>query len=411
MTNIANLERQILSAAITDKEASKSLERFNVIDDLSPEGKQVLKGVFDYYERDTNITVVDRDILSSSILRGVGNPKHQELFSLYLSRIPTTCSVPNVLGEIQELHRIRAGQKLASSLAMGESVQKVQPLIEEYQSFERHVAGADPLDGVNVAMSPEELVRDNFARENLIELVPKALNDRASGGVMRGDHLVIFACTEIGKTLFAVNLVCGFLRQGLRVHYVGNEEPVARVTMRVMNNLSGGVRSVIEKNASSQNLKRKLQENGYAGFSAKDYSPGTISEIERVTTALETDVLIIDQLRNLEVGGETRVNQLEKAATGARNIAKKQGILVVSLTQAGDSADGKPILGRGDVDYSNVGIPGQADMLIGIGANEEMEACNMRCVSFPKNKNGSHEPFYIQLIPELSKVEETTKDG
>ena len=315
-------------------------------------------------------------------------------------------SGPNVLRTVCALKKERAGQRLAAALATNKSNGEITPLIEAYQGYDE-VTTTDPLEGVHTGWDPTDLVRDHFDRKNLIRLVPDSLNDRATGGAMRGDHLVIFACTEIGKTLFAVNLTCGFLSQGLKVLYAGNEEPIARIDMRVMNNISGGSRQRIEEGHGSTQLRKVLKEGGYEHFSCKGFSPGSIQEITSVVEALGPDVVIIDQLRNLETGGENRVNSLEKAATGARNLAKAKEILVISLTQAGDSADGKAILGRGDVDFSNVGIPGQADMLIGIGATEEMEGINMRCISFPKNKNGPHTPFYVTIIPELSQVTES----
>ena len=99
--------------------------------------------------------------------------------------------------------------------------------------------------------------------------------------------------------------------------------------------------------------------------------------------------------------------QLEKAATEARNLAKSRRVLVVSVTQAGDSATGKAVLGRGDVDSSNVGIPGQVDLMIGVGATSEQEKNNVRVLSFPKNKlSGRHEHFMINIDPLTSRVVE-----
>ena len=102
---------------------------------------------------------------------------------------------------------------------------------------------------------------------------------------------------------------------------------------------------------------------------------------------------------------ESRTQALEKAATEARNLARRRNIPVVSVTQAGDSASGRAILDRGDIDSSNVGIPGQADLMIGIGATGEMENQNMRTLSFPKNKlSGKHTPISVAIDPLLSKV-------
>jgi len=99
-----------------------------------------------------------------------------------------------------------------------------------------------------------------------------------------------------------------------------------------------------------------------------------------------------------------RVIQLEQAATFARNMAKKYNIVVISVTQAGDSASGKASLEMGDVDFSNTGIPAQADVMLGIGMTSDMESSGQRVFSLPKNKiTGRHESWPVRLVPSYSR--------
>ena len=114
---------------------------------------------------------------------------------------------------------------------------------------------------------------------------------------------------------------------------------------------------------------------------------------------------MLDQLRNLNMGQENYVLKLEEAATQARTWAKKYSCVVVSVTQAGDSASGKAVLDLGDVDYSNTGIPAQADVMIGIGASEAQRQAGEVMISLPKNKvSGCHEWFACTTEPHLSKI-------
>ena len=79
--------------------------------------------------------------------------------------------------------------------------------------------------------------------------------------------------------------------------------------------------------------------------------------------------------------------------------------MVVSVTQAGDSAEGKAVLDMGDVDYSNTGIPSQADVMVGIGANKTHKEQGEVVFSLPKNKvSGIHEYFACGAQPHLSKI-------
>jgi hypothetical protein len=67
---------------------------------------------------------------------------------------------------------------------------------------------------------------------------------------------------------------------------------------------------------------------------------------------------------------------------------------MVSLTQAGNSATDKAVVEISDIDSSKVGIPAQGDLIIAIGADQQMKASGVRIINLPKNKlSGKHEFF------------------
>jgi hypothetical protein len=212
----------------------------------------------------------------------------------------------------------------------------------------------------------------------------------------------------MGKTLVLINMVAGFTKQGLRTLYVGNEDPVADLQMRYINRITGRTKDqVLSDPTGTQAI---LEKRNYQNVIFAPLAPGTFPKIRRLVEKYKPHVVVLDQLRNLDVDSENRTQALEKAATEARNLAKGMGVLVVSVSQASDSASGKRILTRGDVDSSNVGIPGQADVMIGIGATEEDEQHNRRTFSFPKNKiSGKHGGIMVEIIPQLSMVKEQEK--
>jgi hypothetical protein len=95
------------------------------------------------------------------------------------------------------------------------------------------------------------------------------------------------------------------------------------------------------------------------------------------------------------------------AATAMRNIGKRHSVLVISVTQAGDSADQKKVLGMGDIDFSNTGIPAQADLMLGMGVDDQLERDNARMLATPKNKiGGSHVHFLVRINPTISRIED-----
>jgi hypothetical protein len=199
-------------------------------------------------------------------------------------------------------------------------------------------------------------------------------------------------------------MTAGFLRQGLKVLYVGNEDPAADILMRLISRLSKMTKQQIMENP--EEAEKRAFDKGYGNIVVAALSPGNFFEIRKLVDKYNPDVVILDQLRNLEVNSENRVLQLEKSAQEARNLAKRYNVVVVSVTQAGDSAEGVAILGRSDVDFSKTGIPATLDLMIGIGADNAMEKHGLRTISLCKNKlSGNHEHFTVSINPQLGTVE------
>jgi hypothetical protein len=195
----------------------------------------------------------------------------------------------------------------------------------------------------------------------------------------------------------------GFLRQGLKVMYGCNEDPQDTMLLRLFYRLSGMTKEEITKDP--QRASALADKAGYNNLVYVDLQPGTELEIRKLVEEYQPDVLMVDQIRNLDMKEANKVLSLEKAATMMRNIAKSTPLLAVSITQAADSATGKVFLERGDIDFSNVGIPGTADLMVGIGADTEMEMRGQRGLNCCKNKlSGEHEPMRASFDHKLTKV-------
>lgn len=97
---------------------------------------------------------------------------------------------------------------------------------------------------------------------------------------------------------------------------------------------------------------------------------------------------------------------MEEVQKSIRAMASRYGFAAVSVTQAGDSAEGKAMLTMGDVDSSNTGVPGACDVMIGIGATDSMKETPRRMLSFPKNKIGhTHEGIVVSFDKARNRVE------
>jgi archaellum biogenesis ATPase FlaH len=180
------------------------------------------------------------------------------------------------------------------------------------------------------------LLSKHFDKSGLIELWPRPLNDLVDGGAKPGHHILVFAPTEMGKTLMVINMVAGFLRNGHRVLYIGNEDPAPDILMRMMTRMTGLTKyEIMEKPDEAQKL---LDQRNWNKFVLAALAPGSFGQIQKLVEKHNPKVVVLDQLRNLNVESENRTQALEKAATSARNLAKRNNVLVVSVTQAADSA-------------------------------------------------------------------------
>ncbi len=396
-------EQHILASTMKSREAYEQIESHVEHNDLTEQGWIIWQGIVQYYRADEACTTVDAGLLGEAVSRGMSADKHKDMFrSLVANLADFDTSPANVVEDLLAHKREVCGHELASALLTGGQVER---LIGEYESLRQRTTleGEGEDAEIYQGRDVEELCREGFDPEGLIQVWPPSLNARLDGGVKPGHHIVLFARPEMGKTMTVIDMMAGFLHQGLTVLYIGNEDPITDINMRVVNRLS--LMNKFDVLNNPKEADRRCREKNYELLIMASLAPGTPREITSLIKAHAPDVLVLDQLRNLNMGNDNFVQKLEEAATQARNWAKQYSCVVVSVTQAGDSASGKAVLDLGDVDYSNTGIPAQADVMIGLGANDKNLARGEIVMSLPKNKvSGKHEYFAVLTEPTLSQL-------
>jgi archaellum biogenesis ATPase FlaH len=313
-----------------------------------------------------------------------------------------TVSVPNIVEEITAFKKGSINEELASVLATGGNDKELDRLYTELKQVEVMATGSAATP-VTHMKSIADIVDKNIG-DNVIKLEPESLNAACGGGLLRGHHILIFARPDAGKTTTALSLVRGFLKQNLRVLYIGNEDPEDDILLRMAVSLSGKNKEFVINNADRV-FEVLVEKRNYANFYFKEMWPGTLAEIESVCSQVMPDVLIVDQARNISTGANNRTQELEVVERAIRNLGKRLKMLTISFTQAGDSGDNKAVLQMGDVDSSNTGMQAAADVMVGLGCTRELEQQGRRVLSFPKNKRGSKEPVQVRFNSELQRLE------
>lgn len=395
-------ELLILAAIMESKEAYDTFQRIGEVQDFGPLASAVLGVVGEYYEVDSNAHSVNREFIEGRLLRDVKNSKHEQPLRDFIRSIPANTSASNIEQELRELHKQRVGGKLSLALANGAPEAEVQKLIHSYSQGATSDVGLAPIVDI---FSEEYLtsLTDKGNDNDYIKLWPKQLNDRLDGGALRGHHILVFARPEAGKTLFSINLCAGFLHQSLNVLYVANEEPAADYRDRIYGRLLKTSKNDVRRDrAESARRLAAVRLGTLAIIEGTDFArvraslAGSAASIRG--DAARWDVVVLDQVRNMRVKSDSRTAELEASGIEARAIAKEFNVLVVSVTQAGDSASGKVYLEMSDVDSSKTGIPASADLMVGIGADEAMKVNGTLGISLPKNKlSGLHDKFSVTV--------------
>lgn len=392
-------ERLILQAAIQDVTIYDTVNQYLQDDDFTDKGSILYGHIKEYYDRDPSAEYVDVEILISKLERLY--PKNVDVFKNMLTDMEQV-SIPNLHKEILEIKRHQTAIKLAASLLDNRS-SDTSELMEQYRQYDNGLSVESEDIEVYIGTPVKDIISD-FSSENLIKLYPHALNEALDGGVPAQTHIVLIAQPEVGKSMFAINMAAGFCRDGRRTLYVGNEDPIRNMQLRMISRMSGMPKAEIYKDVDK--AQALANEKGYDNLIFAPLSPGTVKEIESLVVQHEPDILIIDQLRQLSYPGiDGEVQLLTKAGKDVRAITKKYDLVTVSVSQAGDSAANKLILDKGDLYMSKTSLVGDADVLIGIGMNGEYEKMNRRMITLIKNKiSGVHDSFPVGVIPQLSKV-------
>lgn len=399
------MEKVLLGASLLSRENFQLISEYVAAKKYSRVFQIVFDQVANYYKRDGNVASVDADVLKAMLADVTLNDKHLAEFNQLIDdgRV-LAVSEPNIRHLVLEAKKQELGLALAQAIIeekdhseVLENYTKVRGMSELGELAEE---GVQVLDSTNYRDS----LREQADTKDQLVLYPLALSDRIGGGVRPGHHVVVYAPTEAGKSALMLTMAAGFARQGADGLYFVNEDRPQDLLERLVSCLTGRVKDDVRANLDA--AFDDAEKRGLNHVRFLSVSPGTPRQIEEYIEKYKPRWIVIDQLRNLAMKSDNRVVQLEAAATAARTLAKKYNIVVISVTQAGDSASGKEVLTTGDVDFSNVGIPAQADLMIGIGVTDALYNQGVRCFSLPKNKlTGEHAHFYVRLRKELSRYE------
>ena len=263
----------------------------------------------------------------------------------------------------------------------------------------------------------EEPVEDNSITTNIGELMKlvdvttkwqfnlPTLQERITG-IGDGNLTIIFARPETGKTAFWINLVAGmdgFASQGANIHALINEEPAVRTQMRLINAWTGLDREEIQENMDMATQKWAEIKQNIKLFDTVDWS---IDDVDSHLAGHKPDILIIDQLDKVNVGGTFARNdeKLRAIYTGTRELAKRRNCSIIAVSQASADAHNRLEISFDMMENSKTGKAAEADLVIGIGKRNDLGEASERSICISKNKiTGWHGTIHCNINDRLSR--------
>lgn len=399
-------EHILLSAMLANREVYNTVLAADT--KYSAQGKLIAEYIGRYYERDSNATSVNKEIIKEQIVQALPTGTTEQLITI-VDGLDPTISVGNVQERLVAHRRQQLKDKISNLLAAGVPEPNViGPLFAEYT--QTAIVESDDDTPLFYDTSVTELYGTILADTNRIKVPPAELNDRIGGGVLPGHCIIVFGRVEMGKSLNAINAAASFVLQGKKVLFVENEDTLADTQRRFVQRLLRKPYNVIKNNQGKADKMAK--EKGVNRFLLTD-KPKSVADIEALVKKVEPDVCIVNQMRNLATGRDV-VTELDTIAHGLRRVGKDNSCvmyLITAATEGEKSYDGevrdKPMLQIGDVYSSRTGIPGAADLLIGWGGSPALRDSCMAYINICKNKivdSPQYGGFYVHVNPETGVI-------
>jgi replicative DNA helicase len=388
-------DAQLIAAAMQSREAMDIFAPHINDNDMTPAAQFWYELIADWYTRDRQAQRVDKSLLVAQGKQKIKNPKHEPALLGFMNDLPEAPSPSNVAKIVLELKRHNVGMELAGAIA-AQDQKKANKLMGQYADLMRatelksHAQWEDAVSWDKL----DEIVGD----KNRIPIAPKMLNQRCNGGALPGHHILVFGRPEVGKSTFVINMTRGFLKSGQRVLYIGNEDNINVLKRRMRCRLTLLTEREIAANPERANALAQERETENGGvLNMRHLHNATGADVDAAIEHFEPTVLVLDQIRNQQLkggDGASMTQKLEGLAIEHRNRLARYGLVGVSVTQANDRSDrpgqdSQEWLTMADCDSSRTGLPGQTDLMIGVGGKAEQIARGQRAISICRNKLSS----------------------
>jgi replicative DNA helicase len=181
--------------------------------------------------------------------------------------------------------------------------------------------------------------------------------------------------------------------------YWANEEPADRIKLRIIQSYFELTQQEMRQSRATLAVKYRDEIAPY--LTVMDSVGTSVEEADEYAKLNKPDVMFMDQLDKFRIRGEFNRGdeRLKETYVFAREIAKRNKLLVWAVSQASYDAHDRQFIDYSMLDNSRTGKAGEADIIIGIGKTGSSEVENtVRHICVSKNKlNGWHGMINAQI--------------
>lgn len=223
------------------------------------------------------------------------------------------------------------------------------------------------------------------------------------GPLRPGDMVAVTACPNVGKTRFITNEITHFVTQlpleDRRILFVNNEETATAIWNAIYCSYFGKNDDDVLKNVAKYEEKWD-KEVGKDSIAVYHNTTASTREIERVIKAYKPKIVVYNQLYKVHLLGRqngTDAEQYRLRYNFGRVMADKYQHVAITAHQAGALAAGEKWVTQEQMYGGKTGIPGECDVIIGIGKTYDPLEKEHRFINIARNKL----PSGPRTIPDL----------
>ena len=230
--------------------------------------------------------------------------------------------------------------------------------------------------------------------------------DRLSGGLKPGDYTIVAGTTSAGKTSLALNMAANITKSGTPVGIVSLEMPGVQLMRRLVFSeagIDGGGKleksdydRIAKATAEIATLPLFVDDSGCNDFGR------LIARISLMIRRHKIKVLIIDYIQLLHYRGETRNLEIQAISGAIKQLALREKISVIVLSQLNRAADGFPKLANLRDSGALEQDPDQVLFLyrpeqLGIKEYNKEPTANIAFCGLAKNRHGQTGNFKLRF--------------